>query len=89
MNKTTMYRELDFLKKTGIVRELQLGDRLRRYEITPDDHRHHLICRNCNGVEDVVLENDLDSVEKNLRKQTKFKVEEHALTFYGTCEKCQ
>lgn len=88
-NKTTVYRELDSLSKAGVVRELQFGDRARLFEITPDDHRHHLICKNCSIVEDVVLENDLDAVEKRLKKQTKFKVQDHALAFYGLCANCQ
>lgn len=89
MNKTTVYRELEFLKEAGVVQQLQFGDRSRLYEIVPDDHRHHLVCKSCHAIEGVVLENDLDEVERRLKKQTKFRVEDHTLAFFGTCQKCQ
>jgi len=89
MNKTTVYREIESLKEAGVIRELQFGERMKRYEIIPEDHRHHLICKRCKTVEDVVMEDDLDEIEKRLKKQTKFMVQDHALAFYGLCVKCQ
>ncbi len=88
-NKTTVYRELQFLAKKNIVRAIQFDERNRRYELAPDEHRHHLICTNCKRIDDVVLNHDLDEVESRVRAQKKFKVERHALEFYGVCEMCQ
>lgn len=88
-NKTTVYRELKFLAKKNILRAIQFDERNRRYELAPDEHRHHLICTNCKRIDDVVLNHDLDEVESRVRAQKKFKVERHALEFYGVCEMCQ
>lgn len=88
-NKTTVYRELKFLAKKSIVRAIQFDERNRRYELAPEEHRHHLICTTCKRIDDVVLNHDLDDVEQRVRDQKKFKVERHALEFYGVCEMCQ
>ena len=51
-NKTTIYRELDSLKKEGIILELQLKGNKRWYELSSRDHHHHIICVDCDKVED-------------------------------------
>ncbi len=88
-NKTTIYRELDFLKKQDMIRELQLGDTAKYYEIKSGNHHHHVICVKCDKVEDVVLEKDLDLQEKSIAKSKKFKILNHSLEFYGVCKGCQ
>ncbi|MDO8571826.1 MAG: Fur family transcriptional regulator [bacterium] len=89
VNKTTIYRELAFLKDKGVIRELQFGDATKRYEIMPDNHHHHIICLNCETIEDVVLEQDLDTAEKTITQNKNFKVLNHSLEFYGICGRCQ
>ena len=49
-NKTTIYRELDSLKKEGIILELQLKGNKRWYELSSRDHHHHIICVDCDKV---------------------------------------
>jgi len=89
INKTTIYRELFFLKKEGIIREVKLIDNVMRYEITPENHYHHLVCLNCKKIENVILEGDLDKQEKMILKTKKFKILYHILEFYGVCSKCE
>ncbi len=89
INKTTVYRELKFLERKNIVRAMQFDERNKRYERTPEEHRHHLICTGCKRIEDVVLDHDLDAIEEKLSEQSAFKVERHALEFYGLCGECQ
>lgn len=88
-NKTTVYRELKFLQEKNIVRAMQFDERNKRYELVPDEHRHHLICVACKKIEDVVLNHDLDHVEQQVTSQKKFKIQRHALEFYGVCGECQ
>ena len=89
VNKTTIYRELSFLKEQNIIRELQFGDNMKRYEIMPDDHHHHIVCVNCEKIEDVELKKDLDKEEKAITQNKKFKIINHSLAFFGICGKCQ
>jgi Fur family transcriptional regulator, ferric uptake regulator len=89
VNKTTIYREIDFLKNQKIIRELRIDDTAKHYELIPDDHHHHLICLDCRKIEHVELAGDLDREEKKIIKNTKFKILNHSLEFYGICKSCQ
>lgn len=89
INKTTVYRELKFLESKKIIRAMQFDERNKRFELTPEEHRHHLICTSCKKIEDIVLNHDLDHIERKLTAQSKFKVQRHALEFYGLCGGCQ
>ncbi|MFN7160559.1 MAG: Fur family transcriptional regulator [Candidatus Gracilibacteria bacterium] len=89
VNKTTAYRELDFLLEQGFIQELDFGDRKKRYELSERDHHHHLICENCTSVQDIALDEDLKKEEEIIKKSTGFQVKRHALEFFGLCEKCR
>lgn len=89
INKTTVYRELKFLEGKNIIRAMQFDERNKRYELTPEEHKHHLICTGCKKIEHVVLDHDLDHIEEKLTSQSRFKVQRHALEFYGVCAECQ
>jgi len=88
-NKTTIYRELAFLKEEGIIKELHLGDNAKNYEIITDGHHHHLICTKCDEIEDVEMDKELKREESKIRKSRKFKIINHSLEFYGLCKNCQ
>jgi len=89
VHKTSIYRQLDVLKKVEIVREIQFGEKKKRYEIFPDNHHHHLVCNDCGQIEDVELKKDLDTEEKIITQNKNFKIINHSLEFYGICGKCQ
>ena len=88
-NKTTIYREINLLKEEGLILEIQLNEKNKRYELASKKHHHHIVCVNCNKIEDVVLENDLKDQEKKISKNKKFKIINHSLEFFGICDKCQ
>jgi Fur family ferric uptake transcriptional regulator len=87
-NKTTLYRELEFLKDKKIIDEFKLDDGVRRYEAS-SKHHHHAVCVRCRRVECVELNKDLESQEKQIEENNKFKIISHSLEFYGLCRKCQ
>lgn len=85
---TSVYRSLELFVTMGIVREVDLGEDKKRYEmIDKNNHHHHLICNNCKLIEDVVVNEDylLKTVGANL----KFKIDHHNLEFFGLCQNCQ
>lgn len=88
VNKTTVYRELEFLKKNNLIHEVEFGDRTTRYELSTRSHHHHSICVSCRRVQDVQLDRELDNLNRKIEKQQGFKVSEHFLEFFGLCEKC-
>ncbi|RJR28920.1 transcriptional repressor [Candidatus Microgenomates bacterium] len=91
VNKTTVYRELAFLVKNKIVREVSVANRTMHYESALLPHHHHAICRACGDTVNVMAE-DLEAlVDKALRKikKTGFVVSDHSLEFFGKCVNCK
>jgi Fe2+ or Zn2+ uptake regulation protein len=88
VNKTTVYRELDFLRENNIVQEVDFGDKKKRYEIS-DKHHHHVVCVECKQVEDVDLQQDLDAAERKIARQKGYTILNHSLEFFGLCPVCR
>lgn len=88
INKTTAYRELDFLVTQGIIREVQLEHDRKRYELVSGEHHHHIRCLTCGVVQDVHIPNELTKAANHIRKQTGFTVYDHSLEFVGYCNNC-
>lgn len=87
-NKTTLYREVEFLKEQEMLEEIDFGDGKKRYEIS-STHHHHIVCVNCKTVVDIPMEEDLDSKERQILLKFKFKPIGHSLEFFGLCQQCQ
>ncbi len=87
-NKTTIYRELAFLVAQGLILEVDLGERKKRYESIQAGHHHHLICINCHSITEIDLGEHLTTQEEKIRKQNDFWVQRHALEFFGLCAAC-
>jgi Fe2+ or Zn2+ uptake regulation protein len=90
-NKTTVYREIAKLLSLGFSEPVSLGTRTAYYERTlASRHHHHLVCLNCERVEDVRFpEAGIRREEKKLLASRGFLVARHALEFFGTCNRCQ
>lgn len=88
-DRTTIYREVLFLKGKNMLCEIPVGMGRRGYKVCQDNHHHHLICIRCNKVEPVVFKKTLSSQENEISQQKDFKVLDHLLEFYGLCGRCQ
>jgi Fe2+ or Zn2+ uptake regulation protein len=89
VNKTTVYRELEFLLGNNLITEVDLLDGLKRYELVQHGHHHHhLVCTSCQGIQCIEVKNDLDTLERAISKSHKFTVTSHVLEFFGVCQKC-
>jgi Fur family ferric uptake transcriptional regulator len=85
----SVYRALEALTELRLVKRVDAGDGIARYErATPDgDHHHHLVCRDCGKVEafsDSRLERAIDRVAGGLG----YSVEEHEVVLVGACSDC-
>ncbi len=87
-DRTTVYRELGFLKDAGLIREVAVAGRAALYEIE-GEHHHHLICTECASVKPVKMPDHLAKHEKAIAVSEKFLITSHALEFYGLCAKCR
>lgn len=88
VNKTTIYREILFLLEQDVIQEIHFSDGKMRYEIARH-HHHHIVCVQCKTVKDVILEDDLAEHERKIEKNSRFKILNHSLEFFGLCEKCR
>lgn len=85
----SLYREIEFLTKMRIIEHIIFHDGVLRYELSDRIHHHHLVCLNCNQVQDVELKQELDDEEKRISRKTKFQIIRHSLEFFGLCVNCR
>ena len=83
----TIYRVLDIFAKLGFVRKTQFEEKTARYEmVVGQKHHHHAICQACGTIEDIAI--DEKRLIKQVEQRAKFRVQRHAVEFFGLCLKC-
>ena len=85
----SVYRALEVLAELRLVKRVEAGDGVARFEPAPvdGDHHHHLVCRDCGKVEafrDSRLERAIDRVAGGLG----YSVDEHEVVLVGACADC-
>ena len=81
----TIYRNLDLLRRQGVVAELFCGD-FNRYDGNVSPH-HHFLCQRCRRLWD--FEADVVSSRVASAGDTAgFRVEGQYVVFYGLCREC-
>ncbi len=88
VNRTTLYRGLEILKKEGLISEIQLKDSKKWYELADQAHHHHVICTQCDKIEKVVV-CDVKLADKILKLTPGFaSIKSHTFVFFGLCKSC-
>ena len=82
----TVYRNLEFLSKSGMIQKLEPGCSLKRFDGNPHDH-YHIRCIQCDRVIDAHFDIDL-KISNEDSKGGNFKIIGHKLEFIGLCAKC-
>jgi Fe2+ or Zn2+ uptake regulation protein len=88
VDRTTIYRELNFLINHNLLKEVRLIGEPSLFELQLE-HCHHLVCLKCHAVKKITICNHLESQEQQIMKKEKFKISDHSLEFYGLCHLCQ
>lgn len=88
ISRATVYRTLELLVKSGMVRRVHLGEDHYHYEhVRGNSHHDHLICTICGGViefHDEILEKR----QIEICERKKFTPTFHNLQILGICDKC-
>jgi Fe2+ or Zn2+ uptake regulation protein len=85
----TVYRNVAMLKDLGLVNPVGLHEGQMRYEVGHGrEHHHHIQCRGCGQIVDLML-CPLKKLTELVERQTKFAVDSHALEFFGWCPQCR
>jgi len=85
----TVYRSLDLLVRSGLVKEHDFGEGFKRYEPMAAGQTHeHCICTSCGTV--MEFSNDrLERMIALLAEEAEFRPHHHRVEVYGLCRSCQ
>lgn len=88
VNKSTIYRTLELLKKLDLAAETDLGRGKLCYHHMERGHHHHLICQKCGRVYEVE-EKNFNPFKELLLRQYNFLPELKHLAIFGRCFDCR
>lgn len=88
VNKSTIYRTLELLKRLGLVDETDLGEGRLCYHHVEKGHHHHLVCQKCGKVFDMD-EEILDPLRRSLIQKYNFVPDIRHLVIHGYCLTCE
>lgn len=82
----TVYRVLAQFEAAAIVIKHNFEDGYAVYEINQGEHHDHLICVNCNHVEEFVDE-IIEARQDAIAEQHGFEITHHQMHLYGICKR--
>ena len=87
-NISTVYRTLELLEDLGLVKHSHLGHGAPTYSMAGTEDHVHLVCRECEGVEEVPADVVAEVVVR-MSEERGFVVDVGHFTLFGRCRACQ
>jgi Fur family transcriptional regulator, ferric uptake regulator len=88
IDRTSLYRNIEMLKKLDIIRELKIPNIGKRFQYVFDRQVHHYyICKACGKLK-TGNHSLFGNIEKALKRVPGFRKANLAAVFYGYCPKC-
>jgi Fur family ferric uptake transcriptional regulator len=85
----TVYRTMEVLKQVGLVKPVVLREGETLYEVVEAGrHHHHVVCRDCGEVTHIKA-CPLEKVKALVERTTGFRIDDHAMEFFGLCTQCR
>jgi Fur family ferric uptake transcriptional regulator len=80
----TVYRNLKTLQLQGHIAQVDLPGQPPRWEVSPEHHHHHFLCRICNRMFEI------PDCPKDIKQLVPhgFVLEEHDILLIGQCDIC-
>ena len=89
VSRATLYNTVEILLDCRLIRKHQFGKSQAQYEKCFLNKQHdHLICNKCNDVIEF-CDPRIQEIKNSIVDIMNFKIERHALNFYGICNNCQ
>ena len=88
VNRSTVYRTLEFLRNLGLLSETDLGGGARHFELLGVGRHHHLICRECGQIA-VLTDEVIDPLRAAVRERYDFDPRIDHLALFGRCGACR
>jgi Fur family ferric uptake transcriptional regulator len=83
----TVYRNLEMLSREGMIRRLELGGSVKRFDGDTREHQH-LRCRKCGRVDDFPVGMELTDCDREMLEGTGYRSLERRIEFIGICPDC-
>ena len=88
LSLSTVYRNLQALKKLGLVTELHFDESHHHYEVKPSTEHHHLVCLGCGEVVEFGC-NLSQQMKQEIARKKGFDVTGVEVHMVGYCSKCR
>jgi Fur family ferric uptake transcriptional regulator len=89
ISRATVYRTLELLVKSGLVRRVHLGEDHYHYEhVSGNSHHDHLVCTAC-GMVIEFHDEGLEQRQREICERKKFTPTFHNLQILGLCDACR
>jgi Fur family ferric uptake transcriptional regulator len=87
MSLGTVYRNLETMSRSGIIKKLEISGSARRFDAKLDTH-HHVRCVKCGKIEDLPAE-PFSIIEIVSDKISNYEIIDHFLELVGICPDCR
>lgn len=87
INFSTVYRNLELLCKLGVIHKLNINSGISHFELTHNEHHHHLICIKCGDMQSIHM-CPYGNLQINELDDLGFVPVEHKFEIYGYCKNC-
>lgn len=84
----TVYRNLEFLAKKGIIRKLEIGGAQKRFDGDLDNHQH-IRCTECGRIDDLPDGTAVTHCDREILEGTGYEIIERRVEFLGICPGCR
>ncbi len=88
MDLSTIYRNLNTLEEVNLLLKNTNTDGISYFQLNSTDHKHFISCISC-GKKFIIENCPIHDFEKQLEKETGFKIKNHSFEFTGICPECQ
>ena len=83
----TVYRNLETLSESGVIRKLELGGAQKRFDGDIQSH-YHVRCTNCGRLADIPSR-PIPEIEDMFREACDYQITGHQLVLTGLCPNCK
>ncbi|MEA2041057.1 MAG: transcriptional repressor [Bacteroidota bacterium] len=88
VSRATLYNTMDLLIECSLVVKHLFDNSPARYERSYEFRQHdHMVCNKCGKIIEF-CDPRINMIEEAVSELFKFKIDSHALYFYGTCNQC-
>ena len=89
ISRATIYRTLDLLVASGLLKKLNFTQQISRYEINKDVRTHdHFFCLRCGKIIEM-YDDALHKIHRRMSVKYQIQIADYTHQIYGKCPDCQ